>query len=50
MNTADKIRMNQRWIRETEEKINQLNGEIAVHLVERNGFRKEISRLEGEEE
>jgi hypothetical protein len=49
-NTADKIRLNQRWIRETEEKINQLNAEIAVYLIERNGYRRAISDLAGEEE
>jgi hypothetical protein len=50
MNTADKIRLNQRWIREAEEKINVLKEEIAVYLIEINGYKRAISSLEGEDE
>jgi hypothetical protein len=50
MNTADKIRLNQRWIRETEEKIKALDVEIAVYSIEINGYKRAISSLEGEEE
>jgi hypothetical protein len=50
MNKADKIRLNQRWIREAEEKINILKEEIAVYAIEINGYRRAISDLAGEEE
>jgi hypothetical protein len=50
MNTADKIRLNQRWIREAEEKINVLKEEIAVYAIDIKAYRKVISDLEEEDE
>jgi hypothetical protein len=50
MNKADKIRLNQRWISETEEKIKVLNEEIVGYSIEVNAYRRTIMRLEGGEE
>jgi hypothetical protein len=50
MNKADIIRLNQRWIREVEEKINVLKEEIAVYAIDIKTYRKVISDLEEEEE
>jgi hypothetical protein len=50
MNKADIIRLNQRWIREAEEKINVLKEEIAVYAIDIKMHRKVISDLEEEEE
>jgi hypothetical protein len=50
MNKADIIRLNQRWIREAEEKINVLKEEIAVYAKDIKTYRKVISDLEEEEE
>jgi hypothetical protein len=48
MNKADKIRLNLRWIREAEEKINVLKEEIAVYAIDIKAYRKAISDLEEE--
>lgn len=50
MNKSDIIHLNQRWIREAEEKINALEAEIAVYAIDINAYRRAIRRLEGEEE
>lgn len=50
MNKADKIRLNQRWISETEEKIKGLDAEIIIFEIDIRGYRKAIARLEGGEE
>jgi hypothetical protein len=50
MNKADKIRLNQRWIREAEEKINALKEEIAVYAIDIKAYGKVISDLEEEDE
>jgi hypothetical protein len=49
MNKADIIRLNQRWIREAEEKINALKDEIAVYAIDITAHQKLISDLEEEE-
>lgn len=49
MNKADTIRLNQRWIRETEEKIKVHNAEIVVYERDINGYRRAIMHLEEEE-
>jgi hypothetical protein len=50
MNKTDIIRLNQRWIREVEEKINVLKEEIAVYAIDIKTYRKVISDLEEEGE
>jgi hypothetical protein len=50
MNKADKIRLNLRWIREAEEKINVLKEEIAVYAIDIKAYGKVISDLEEEDE
>jgi hypothetical protein len=50
MNKADTIRLNQRWISETDEKIEGLNAEIAVFEADKMAYRKAIARLEEVEE
>jgi hypothetical protein len=49
MNKADIIRLNQRWIQETEEKINVLKEEIEVYAIDIKTYRRVISDLEEEE-
>jgi hypothetical protein len=50
MNKADKIRLNLRWISETEEKIHALEAEIATHEKGISIYKRTIMDLEGEEE
>lgn len=49
MNKPDSIRLNMRWISETEVKINVLEAEIAALEIGISKYKQNILRIEGEE-
>lgn len=49
MNKPDSIRLNMRWISETEVKINALEAEIAALEIGISKYKQNILRIEGEE-